>query len=210
LSLADVAQVVAAGGARAEILLSGFAKELDHRYSREKRAFQAALLLLRDATRSDSLPVEDRTRPVMTVLVLPFTADRRHFYERLRAELDRAHASLRRLGLPGAPDSYCRLIDPLSDEEAQLELLLGLESRPDSAEEMTFRQLPSAPCAAMATGNWNVQGADFSAPLDAIFDWFDRHGHRAIDAPWLARVSRDTGLYTEILWAYEPGPRPPR
>src|SRR5262245_66046937 len=99
LSLADVAQIVATGGARAEALLSGFAKELDQRYSREKRAFQAALLLLRDAARSDSLSIEDRTRPAMTVLVRPFSAVRRHFYERLHAELDHAHASLGRLGL---------------------------------------------------------------------------------------------------------------
>jgi DNA-binding transcriptional MerR regulator len=210
LSLVDIAEIVAAGGARAEVLVSELAKELDHRYSREKRAFQVALLLLRDAPRSDSVPVEDKTRPAMTVLVRPFTADRRHFYERLRAELDRADAWLRRVGLIGAIEPYCRLIDPLSDEEAQLELLLRLEAHPESVEEITLRQLPSARCAAIDTGKLNVQGADFSAPLDAIFDWFDRHGHRAIDAPWLASVSADTGLYTEILWAYEPGPRPAR
>jgi DNA-binding transcriptional MerR regulator len=71
LSLADVARIVAAGGARAEVLLSELARERDHRYTWEKRAFQGALLLLRDAPRSDSLPIEEKTRPAMTVVVRP-------------------------------------------------------------------------------------------------------------------------------------------
>jgi DNA-binding transcriptional MerR regulator len=210
LPLAEVAHIVAAGSARAEVLLNESARELDNRYAREKRAFQAALLLLRDAPRPDSLPVEDRTRPAMTLLVRPFMADRRHFYERVRAESESAHAQLREAGLAGTAESYCRLIDPLSDEEAQVELLLALHTRPDCAGEITVRQLPGARCAVAGTSHRSSQGADFSAPLDAIFDWLDRHGHRAIDAPWLARVVPETGLYTEILWAYEPHSRPMR
>jgi DNA-binding transcriptional MerR regulator len=211
LPLAEVARIVAAGSARAEVLLNESARELDNRYAREKRAFQAALALLRDAPRSDTLPVEHRTRSAMMLLVRPFLADRRHFYERLRAETDCARAQLQQVGLAGAAESYCRLIDPLSDEEeAQVELLLALQVRPDCAGEITLRQLPSARCAVAGTSHRSSQGADFSAPLDAIFDWLDRHGHRAIDAPWLARVVPETGLYTEILWAYEPHSRSTR
>jgi DNA-binding transcriptional MerR regulator len=210
LSLADVAHIVAAGGTRAEMLLSEFAKECDHRYTREKRAFQRALLLLRDAPRSDSLPIEEKTRPAMTVVVRPFMADRGHFCERLRAEIESAQSWLAQAGLPGSTESFCRLVDPLTDEEARLELLLKVEASLTCSDEITLRRLPAASCAVIATGSSSLQACDLSAPLDAIFDWFDRRGHRALDAPWLARVSPDSGWYMEIQWAYGPAPRATR
>src|SRR5262245_3302438 len=168
LSLADVARIVAAGGARAEMLLSEFAKERDQRYTREKRAFQSALLLLRDAPRSDSLPVEERTRPAMTVLVRPFMADRGHFYERLRAEADSAHSWLRQVGVRRTAGSFCRLIRPPAEEEARLGLLLNVEARPGCPDEIPLRRLPARSCAVIGTGGSSIQASDLSAPLDAI------------------------------------------
>jgi hypothetical protein len=49
----------------------------------------------------------------------------------------------------------------------------------------------------------SASGADFSAPVDALFDWFDQRGFRALDAPWLARAFRGEELHTEVLWAYQ-------
>lgn len=211
LSLADVARVVAADRARAERLLGEYARELDQRYAREKRAFQAALLLLRDAARSEAVTVEERLRPAMTVVVMPFVADRRHFYERLRTQLEQARAALERVGLQAGEGSYCRLVDPLSDEDARLELLLPVETPAALPSDITLRQLPPAACAAVATSAPvaasapGAPGVDFTGALDAIFDWFDRRGCRAIDAPWLARTARNGAPHTELLWAYEPG-----
>jgi DNA-binding transcriptional MerR regulator len=207
LSLSDVARVVSAEGAQAEQLLSQLAIDLDHRYSREKRAFQRALLLLRNALPSESVTVEQRMRPAMTVLVLPFATDRRHFYERLRWQVDSAGDAAMQAGLRLLEEWYCRMIDPLSDDEGQFELLLRVEppARPDA---VTTRQLPPAACAAVAANALSIQAADFTASLDAIFDWFDRGGYRAVDSPLLTRTSQGAELRSEIFWAYEPGPNP--
>ena len=202
LSLAEVAQVVSIKDMQAEVLLAQLAREVDHRYARQKRAFQAALLLLRGSPRSDAPAVAERTRPAMTVAVHPFMADRRHFFERLRTELDAARTVLKQTDVEAASEVYCRLIDPLSDEEAQVEILMLVQAPALIPRNVTLRQLPPAQYAAIATDTLTTRGADFSAALDALFDWFDRRGHRAIDTPWL-RVTQ--GAPSEILWAHEPG-----
>jgi DNA-binding transcriptional MerR regulator len=210
LALADVARVVGAERAQAELLLSRFAVGLDRRYAREKRAFQSALLLLRDATSADAVTVEQRTRTAMTVLVSPFATDRLGFYERLYRQTDAAREIARKAGLQLRPESYCRLAEPLSEDESQLELLLPVETPAHLPDGVTLRHLPAAECAVIALPAVNVQGADFSAPVDALFDWFDRRGCRAIDAPCLSRLTRGAELRSEICWAYEPVSNPPR
>ena len=210
LALADVARVVEADRARAELLLSRFAVGLDHRYAREKRAFQSALLLLRDAARADTVTVEQRTRRAMTVLVSPFATDRSGFYERLHRQADATRQLARKAGLQLLQESYCRLAEPLSEDESQVELLLQVETPTNLPDAVTLRHLPAAECAVIALAAVNVQGADFSAPVDALFDWFDRRGCRAIDAPCLSRVTRGAELHSEICWAYEPVSNPPR
>ena len=210
LPLANVARVVAADSALAELLLSRFATERDYRYAREKRAFQSALLLLRDAARTDPVTVEQGVRAAMTVLVSPFVTDRVRFYERLSRQADTARQIAREAGLQLKQDSYCRLIEPLSDEESQLELLLPVETPAQLPEAVTLRQLPAVACAVIALEALNVHGADFSAPVDVLFDWFDRRGYRALDAPCLARLARGTELRSEICWAYEPASTPAR
>jgi DNA-binding transcriptional MerR regulator len=210
LALADVARVVEAGRAQAEVLLSRFAVERDHRYAREKHAFQSALLHLRDASRADAVTVEQRTRAATTVLVSAFTADRPGFYERLHKQTDSAREIARKAGLQLLQETYCRLAEPLSEEESQLELLLPVETPTHLPEAVTLRQLPAAECAVIALAALNVQGADFSAPVDALFDWFDRGGYRAIDAPCLTRLARGAELHSEICWAYESASTPTR
>lgn len=210
LALADVARVVAAERAQAELLLSRFAVGLDHRYAREKRAFQSALLLLRDVARADAVTVEQHERPAMTVMVSPFATDRPEFYERLHRQTESAREIATKAGLQLLPESYCRLAEPLSDDESQLELLLPVQTPTHLPDAVTLRHLPAAECAAIALAAVNVQGADFSAPVDALFDWFDRRGCRALDAPCLHRVMRGTELHSEIFWAYEPASNPAR
>lgn len=215
LPLADVARVMASSADQAEILLSQFAKDVDLRYAREKRSFQAALLLLREAVRADSPPIEARARPASTVAVRAFMSDRRHFFERSRIEIDAATTHLARAGLEilGAP--YCRLIDPLSDEDAQIEILVPVATPAPIPGEVTLRQLPAAAYAAIALDALGARRADFTAAVDALFDWFDRGGHRAIDAPWVSMASAVVDARIEISgveihWAYESNPRPQR
>lgn len=207
LPLADVARVVQTDRRTAEHVLNEFAAEIDRDYARDKRVMQTALLLLRDSSPSERLTIEERSRPGMTVVVWPFLTDRLHFYERLRAARDTAERPLELAQLRASRVSYCRLIDPLSEEEVQLELLIPVEPPVPLAEDITLRQLMQAPCAVVDVSA-SSSGADFSAPVDALFDWFDRRGYRAIDTPWLARTFQDEGVRTEVLWAYHPHSHP--
>jgi len=202
LPLADVTRVVLADRRGGELVLSQFAGELDRRYARDKRALQAALLLLRESEPSDSLAIEERSRPAMTVVVYPFMADRLHFYERLRSERETADAALTRARLCPEPVSYCRLIDPLSDDEAQVELLIPVDPAASPPSDIALRQLIQVSCAVMDI-TLSAYGGDFRAPVDALFDWFDRRGYRAVDVPWLARMKQGEELRAEVLWAYE-------
>jgi DNA-binding transcriptional MerR regulator len=202
LPLADVARVVQTDRRSAEHVLTQFAGELDRRYAHDKRTLQAALLLLRESEQSDSLPVEERSRPAMTVIVCPFMADRLHFYERLRSERETADAALTRMGLRPELVSYCRMIHPLSDDEAHVELLIPVDPPASLPRDITLRQLTQASCAVIDI-TARTHGGDFSAPVDALFDWFDRRGCRAVDVPWLARMIQSKDRRTEILWAYE-------
>ncbi|HKE44424.1 MAG TPA: MerR family transcriptional regulator [Steroidobacteraceae bacterium] len=204
LSLADVARVITAEGAQAELLLSQFATSLDHRYAREKRAFQSALLLLRETTRAEIVTVEERQRAALTAAVWPYMTNRIRFYEDLRRQIAASTDTLERAALRSLGVAYCRFIEPLSDEESPVELLIPVEAPARFPDDTTIRQLPPALCAVVTLAATNLQGADFSAPLDAIFDWFDRRGCRAVDSPCLARIDRDAEVQSEICWAYEP------
>jgi DNA-binding transcriptional MerR regulator len=210
LSLVDIAGIVAVDGVKAETLLSELAKELDREYAREKRAFQEALVLLRRATRSDTLVITERARPAMTVVVRSFTADRRGFVERFLEELRSTEEILTRAGITPAGEACCSLIDPLSDEEGRLEVVIPILTPAELPARLSVRRLSDAPCAALVVDARDTHASDLKAALDALFDWFDRRGHHAIDAPLVSIDADDRGLRTEIVWAYEPGSQPAR
>jgi DNA-binding transcriptional MerR regulator len=204
LPLANIAQLADADGPTAERLLSRFAGEIDLRYAREKRAWQQALLQLRGAGCDETLAVEDRTRPGMTVVVRRFLADRVHLIERLRAQMAGARAELQQLRVQVLESAWCRFIEPLSDEEVQMELLLPVAAPRTVPRELTFWQLPPARCAAVPADPDGLQRGDITAAFDELFDWLDRNGHRAIDVPWLSLTDQCAGSSAELLWAYEP------
>lgn len=200
LPLSDVARVVQADRHDAEHLLNQFAAEIDRRYADDKRALQTALLLLRNAGPRERLTIEQRTRPEMIVAVWPFVTDRAHFFGRLQVTREAADRELQARLHPSST-SYCRLAHPLSDEETQVELLIPIDAPIALAKDVTLRHLAAASCAAIGIGA-SASNADFAAPVDALFDWFDQRGFRALDTPWLARVFRGEDLHTEVLWAY--------
>jgi hypothetical protein len=108
----------------------------------------------------------------------------------------------------------CALVDPLSDEEGQLEVMVPVKTNPSDkaivrVEELasppsnvSFRLRPAARCASVAVEHPRTHAADFSSALDALFDWFDRHAYHAIDSPTVSIGDADN-LPTEIEWAYE-------
>ena len=204
LSLTEIANVLALEEVKAEALLGQLAREIDRRYARQKHAFQEALIMLRNPTQPDSPTIVERMRPAIAVAVRAFMADRRDFIERFRAELAATEELVRSSGMARAGEPCCSLVDPLSDEEGRLEVMIPVEVLERLPAGISVRQLAAAPCAAMVVETRHTHASDLTAALDALFDHFDRRAHRAIDAPLVSFSTADSGPRTEILWAYEP------
>ena len=108
LSLTDIASVVASKDDGADAVLARLAQEIDSRYAREKRAYHAALVLLRKPSRADSPEIIQRSRPDTTVAVRPFMANRYDFVEKFRAEARAMNELLEHAGLVCRRRSFLR------------------------------------------------------------------------------------------------------
>jgi DNA-binding transcriptional MerR regulator len=202
LSLTDIANVVAAKAGGAETLLAQLAQEIDDRYAREKRAYHAALVQLRKPSRAEVPEIVERSRPDTTVAVRPFMANRYDFVEKFRAEARATSELLAQAGLVASEPS-CALIDPLSDDEGRLEVVVPVQTPTRIPGGITLRQLPAATYAVIATSVRHAHASELAGALDALFDWFDRRGCRAIDSPLVSIGTDAAGLRTEIIWAFE-------
>ncbi len=205
LSLGDIAAVVSAKDGRPETLLARLAQEIDERYAREKRAYHAALVQLRRPARIDAPEILERTRPDTTVAIRPFTANRYDFVEKFRAEARAMSELLKQAGLVGAEPS-CALVDPLCDDESRLEVIIAVQPPARIPQGVMLRQLPAAACATIATSVRHAHASELTGALDALFDWFDRRGCRALDAPLVSIETDIAGLHTQIVWAFEQAP----
>jgi DNA-binding transcriptional MerR regulator len=203
LSLSDIANVVSAkDGGGAEPVLAQLAQEIDERYAREKRAYHAALVQLHRPLRAEVPEIIERPRPDTTVAVRPFVANRYDFVEKFRAEARAMGELLTRAGLAGG-EAACALMDPLSDDEGRLEVVIPIPAPARIPQGITLRTLPAASCAVIAANVRHAHASELAGALDALFDWFDRRGYRALDAPLVAIGTDAAGLRTEITWAFE-------
>jgi DNA-binding transcriptional MerR regulator len=205
LSLTDIASVVSSKESGAETLLARLAQEIDDRYAREKRSYHAALVQLRKPSRADAPEIVERSRPDMTVAIRPFMANRYDFVDKFRSEARAMSELLTQAGLVGREPS-CALIDPLSDDEGRVEVVMPVNPPARIPQGITLRQLSAASSAAIATSVRHAHASELTGALDALFDWFDRRGYRAIDAPLVSIETGVAGLRTEIVWAFEPVP----
>lgn len=210
LSLAQIGDVVASRGAGAEMLLRQFAQEADRRYAREKRALQSALVSMRPVVRSDAPAVTEMERPAMTVAIWPFVADRQSFLDRFRRAAATAHEELSATQLTAHGDPSCSLVEPLSDEEGQLELVVPVMMPPSVPQGITLRSWPPRRCAAVSCEASQTDVPDLTGMLDALFDWFDQFGQRASAPPLLTIRAAHSGLTIEASWAFGPGCAPAR
>jgi DNA-binding transcriptional MerR regulator len=204
LPLAQIARIVTTDGERAEQLLVELAHEADRRYALEKRAFQAALASMRQIPSSDTPEILVGKRRASTVSVHPFAADQQHFLDCYRVESARAREALDAAGISIAGLAYCSLLDPLSDEEGRLELLIPLVAPAGRSRSVTLRHLPDSACLSATLESRSWQPSDLTAVLDAMFDWLDRHGHVAGEPPALTLEPTDAGQRIEISWACTP------
>lgn len=203
LSLTDIASVVASKDGDADAVLARLAQEIDSRYAREKRAYHAALVLLRKPSRADSPEIVQRSRPDTTVAVRPFMANRYDFVEKFRAEARAMNELLGTAGLVAVTEASCALIDPLSDDDGRLEVVIPVKAPDRIPQGIALRRLPAASCATITTSVRQAHASELAGALDALFDWFDRRGHCAIEAPLVSINTDVAGLHTEITWAFE-------
>lgn len=204
LPLAAVFDIVSSlNTPRAELLLRQFAVESDRRVARQRRAFQTALESLRARADVDSIVITERTRPAMTIAVRPFFAERRFLVEGFRAEAAAGLAALADQGLTPDGDAFCVLVEPMSDDEGQLEAAIPLAALV-TPKNISIRRLPARQCAFLALDVTDTASLDLAAPLDALFDWFDRRGYSAAEPPVASFITRDAGLRTELGWVFEP------
>jgi DNA-binding transcriptional MerR regulator len=205
LSLAQIAEVIAARGPRAETVLRQLAQETDRRHAREKRGLQLALVSLRGPTAGSAPAVTVTNLPDMTVAVWPLVADRQCFVERYRVAVAQAHDQLAAAGLAASGPDWCSLSEPLSDEEGRLEMVIPVAMTGPVPAGITARSWPACTCATVVLDSRDRHAADLSG-LDALFDWLDRSGYRATRAPLIGIRTTEAGLRTEAMWAFEPFP----
>jgi DNA-binding transcriptional MerR regulator len=206
LALTDIAKVVSTkDGSGAATLLAQLAQEIEDRYAREKRAYHAALVQLGTPTRAEVPEIIERSRPDTTIAVRPFMANRYDFVEKFRAESRALSDVLSHAGL-AASEAACALIDPLSDDEGRLEVVIPVQTPSRIPQGITLRQLPAATCATIAADVRHAHASELAGALDALFDWFDRRGHRALESPLVSIRTDTAGLHTQIVWAFEQAP----
>ena len=198
LPLAQVGGIVAADEGRAAMLLREYSVEGERRFARQKRAFQSALMLLGRKTSVDAPAIAQRERKAAAVLVRPFVADRHSLFARFQSEVSEAVVRISLTDRAGEP--LCVLVDPISEEEGRFEMALPVD--PSSADiNSDRRELPAANCAVWTSEFVDTGALEVTGALDALFDWLDRRGLRAIEPPAISFVARGVGHSAEISWA---------
>lgn len=203
ISLAAVSTVVATRESGAEALLAELAQELDYRYARERHAYHAALLLLRNASAVPSPDIVEYARAETLVVVEPFLASRYDFMKRFRSQVQATCERLAQADLTPFAQPSCALVDPLSDDDGRLELLVPITPAAPLPNDLTLRRLPAAACAAITAPVRHSHASELTGALDALFDWLDRHGCRAIEPPLVTIQADGAGLRTDIARAFE-------
>ena len=199
LPLARIQELMTATNPRqAELLLRQLAEENERRITRQRSAYQSALMLLH--TSPVYAPViAVRERSTMTVAVRSFLTDRRSLVARFNSETEDAKAVLIAAHVEPASEAFCVLIDPLSDEEGRAEVAIPVVMPASTSNDVVLRQLPVGHCAVLVLDT-ELENVDFAAATDSLFDWFDRHGYHAVEAP----VIQFVGTSVELSWAFEP------
>jgi len=202
VGLSAIAEIVAAPPEQTRALLCRWAQEADRRYARQKRAFQAGLALLQRAPAIDPPSIVARERPGSTVAVSTVTVTRATLGQRLSAERSRARERCAAAGLELLDGAFLVVDELPGDDEKELELAIPIATPAALPSDLMLRRLPARMCAAHDMACDQVRVADIEATLDAMFDWLDRHGCRASEAPTLRFSESDHGL--TLGWAYEP------
>jgi DNA-binding transcriptional MerR regulator len=201
LPLTAVADVIGADQTHAQALLVQYIQQADQRYARLKRASQLALVRMNRAAAPDTSRIEEDERAAATVVVRPFIANRWTLLNRFRAEAFVGRSLLREQQLQAQGEPACVLIDPLSEEDTQLEVWTPI-TLPDAIPSgIAVRRIPAAVRATFVVDCNDGQLPDLTAALDALFDWFDRRGNHVTEPPSVSFSDTEGSLRAMVSWA---------
>jgi DNA-binding transcriptional MerR regulator len=204
LPLSAVAGVICADPTHAQGLLAQYIQQADQRYARLKRASQLALVRMNRAAAPDTSRIEEDERAATTVVVHPFIANRWTLLNHFRAEVFAARALLRGQHMEEKGEPACVLVDPLSEEDTQLEIWTPVATPAAIPSGIAVRRLPAAIRATFAIDSKDGQLPDLTAALDALFDWFDRRGSQVTEPPSISFAGTEAPLRTLVSWACAP------
>lgn len=202
LPLAQVALVLDAPLGERAVLLRSFLQEAEQRLAHERNAYQSALMMLRPHAIADVARVEELSAQAHVVAILDFSTTRRAFLEQA---LQHRRVSLQQLSSSSLRTrSHCSfaLVEPLTDDEGRVELMIPIDVTSDSnLQGVTTRHVPQRRYAVVAATPADLCGG-FGACVDMLFDWFDRKGAPAVGYPEVVLAEDHEELSATVRWAF--------
>jgi DNA-binding transcriptional MerR regulator len=202
LSLAQIAQVLDASLGDRPVLLRSFLQEAEQRLARERSAYQSALMIMRPHVIADAARIEEQSVPAQVTAIFDFITTRGAF---IQQALHHRTASLQQLSSLGlrtrAHDSFA-LVEPLTDDEGRVELMIPVDVANDSnLQGVTTRHIPERRHAVVAAAPADML-AGFSACVDMLFDWFDRKAVLATGYPEVVLAADPEEITASVRWAF--------
>jgi DNA-binding transcriptional MerR regulator len=201
LSLAQIGQVLGASRGLQPALLREFLREAEQRLAHERAAYQSALLMLRSQVASISTAVEEHETPQELVALFDFITNRTSFVEHALQMLSTHLSSLRPYRAKAGTECAFALLEPLTDEDARVELAVPIEA--DAKLDNVTTRLVSARRYATVVAPPAALVEGFTSCIDALFDWFDRKGIEAIGNPEVVFRTDTDELGTVVRWAFK-------
>ena len=200
LSLAQVAQVLAMSPGSQPALLREFLRDAEHRLARERTAYQTALLMLRSRAPSQELAVAELSSEQQRVALFNFSTNRREFVEQALLQISTHVGRLQSDGYNVFDACAIALIEPLTDDDAQVELAIPIDINASSGN-LTTRMISARHYATVpAPPSSFLEG--IAPSIDALFDWFDRKGAQAVGCPEVVLRTGDKELEASVRWAF--------
>jgi DNA-binding transcriptional MerR regulator len=199
LSLLQIAKLLGLPPRDRESLLREFLYATELRYARERQAYHEAYRMMRASTSADALMIDEQEHGAEWVGVWSFSADRHNFIERCFEQRRSAVQRLTDQAIQMRGLAACVLLEPLTDDETSLELLVPIDA--PGAESLTTRHLPPRRYAVVAASR-STYRTGFTPEIDCLFDWFDRHGHRSVRWPEV-ELNPSVAAPVRVRWAFE-------
>jgi DNA-binding transcriptional MerR regulator len=202
LPLAQIAQVLDAPLGERPLLLRSFLQDAEQRLARERNAYQSALMMLRPHAIAATARIEEQFAPAQVVAIFDFITTRREFLTAATRHRDALMHQLGSSGLRTRSDASFALVEPLTDDEGRVEVMIPIEVAGDSnLQGVTTRHIPQRRYAIVAATPGDLF-AGFSSSVDILFDWFDKKGVPALGYPEVTLSEDQEKPNASVRWAF--------